>query len=61
MYTVLWSDSNGNDRWCRCDGKEEVKQVIIANNLQDDADVLIFPPDADDLTIEVEDILNTNE
>ncbi len=59
MYTVCWTDATG-DHWERLSTRDEVRAFIQSHNLQDDADVLIFTPDADDMTIEVEDILNSN-
>lgn len=57
MYTVLWSDETG-DHYERCDFREEVAALLDSKNLWDDADVLIFPPEADDLACSPEDLKN---
>lgn len=55
MYTVCWTDDNG-DHWERLSTRDDVVKLIRTHNLQDDADVLIFTPEADDSTIEVDEI-----
>lgn len=50
MYTVCWSDSKG-DHWERCSSRSEVAALLQKYKLEDDDEVLIFPPDADDLVI----------
>lgn len=56
MYTVLWTDSNGQDRWERCEGRGEVVSLLYREHLVDDDDVTIFTPEADDCTILQEDL-----
>ena len=46
MYTVCYTNENGQDVWERCESRNEVA----------DPDVLIFTPEADDETIAAEDI-----
>lgn len=59
MYTVLWTDCNGNDRWERCDDRAEVVSLLNREHLVDDDDITIFTPDADDCTISQEDLFAT--
>lgn len=56
MYTVCWIDVNGRDRWERCESRREVASLLIKLRLDDDPDVLIFGPDADDCILTPEDI-----
>lgn len=56
MYTVCWKDPGGKDRWDRCDSRREVASLLIKEGLEDNEDVLIFTPDADDCTMSVEDV-----
>ena len=60
MYTVCWTfthhDSVVFDKWERCDDRREVAALLIREGLEDDPDVLIFGPDADDALVDVEDI-----
>lgn len=56
MYTVLWTDSNGKDRWERCEDRAEVVSLLNREHLVDDDDVTIFTPEADDCTISQEDL-----
>lgn len=50
MYTVLWVDREGNDRWTRCFNRDEVNFLLDQENIRK-YDTLIFPHDADDLSI----------
>jgi len=43
MYTICWT-KNGQDRWERCSTKHEVYLLLLDNNLIDDEDCLIIPP-----------------
>lgn len=52
MWTVCWTDDNG-DRWERCFSVEEV--IAIVENLDND-NVLIFSPNAEDCTVAVDDL-----
>lgn len=56
MYTLCWTDANGNDKWDRFEDRRSLMAAIIKNHLEDDEDVLIFGPDADDCLMTVEDI-----
>lgn len=56
MYTVCWTDPDGTDRWERCESRREVAALLMRHGLEDDDDVLIFGPDADDALIAIEDI-----
>ena len=58
MYTICWTDERG-DHWSRCDSRREVAGQLIKNGIEDDPDVLIFTPEADDCTISAEDIFAT--
>lgn len=53
MYTVLWTDWKGNDRWERCSTQDEVDALLDRENIRD-ADTLIFLPDADDFSVDGE-------
>lgn len=55
MYTICWS-ANAHDHWERCDDRTAVAALLIREGLRDDADILIFTPEADDCTTTVEDI-----
>lgn len=55
MYTVVWTDEKGNDRYERVSSKDEVRALIKAKNLIDDDDVLIFPPEADEIALTTSD------
>lgn len=56
MYTVLWSE-NGRDYWERCESRREVTDLLIKHGLEDDEDVTIFSPKADDHIVSRKDIL----
>lgn len=53
MYTVCWSTGNV-DRWERCESRREVASLLIREGIQDDGDVLIFTPDAEDYIVTTE-------
>ena len=55
MYTVLWTEFD-QDHWDRCESCRDVAALLIQNGLEDDPDVLIFGPDADDSVVGTEDI-----
>lgn len=46
MYTVLWTDLDGNDHWDRFDTRIEVTQYLKNNDIEDE-DTIIFCPDSD--------------
>lgn len=57
MYTVCYTNKEGHDTYERCEDRQEVAALLIREGLQDTCDeVLIFPPEADDLVIDIEDI-----
>ena len=47
MWTVCWTDSHGDEHFQRCEHQENVMALLIAEQLQEDEDVLIFSPEAD--------------
>jgi hypothetical protein len=47
MWTVVWIDKDDVDHYVRCDFPEGVKQLLDENNLGDDINVLIFPPETE--------------
>lgn len=47
MYTVIWIDNNGNDRWDRFETSEEVNELLDKENIREE-DTWIFSPKADD-------------
>ena len=62
MYTVLWTNfKNGEptDLWERCESREDVASLLIRNQLIDDADVLIFGPEAEDYLLCPEEIIES--
>lgn len=57
MYTVCYTNNKGNDTFERCEDRQEVAALLIREGLQDAcSDVLIFTPEAEDYTLNVEDI-----
>ena len=50
MYTVLWIDAEGNDRWERCESKEEVNELLAQGDIREE-DTWIFHPKADDFAV----------
>lgn len=57
MYTVCYTTKEGHDTFERCEDRQEVAALLIREGLQDACDeVLIFPPEADDLFIDIEDV-----
>lgn len=58
MYTICWTDHNG-DHWACCVSRREVASLLIRYGLENDTGVLIFTPDADDCTITAESIFAT--
>lgn len=60
MYTVCWTE-NGSDYWDRFDSMEEVAQMLIEHHLEDDEDVLIFSPDAEDYLISIQEAFDSAE
>ena len=50
MYTVLWIDAEGNDRWERCEFKEEVNELLAREDIREE-DTWIFLPKADDFAV----------
>ena len=50
MYTVLWIDAEGNDRWERCESKEEVNELLAREDIREE-DTWIFHPKADDFAV----------
>lgn len=57
MYTVCWTDSNGNDHYERCENRAEVAKLLYKHGVENDPEVLIFGPDADDYLVDAEEIL----
>lgn len=55
MYTVCWTE-NGKDCWDRFECRRAVAAFLIEHGLEDDEDVLIFTPEADECTMTTEDI-----
>lgn len=62
MYTVCWTEYDGisayNDKWERCESREEVAALLKKHNLLDDGDVLIFGPEADNCLLTLEEIID---
>ena len=50
MYTVIWIDAHGNDRWDRCESSEEVNNLLDREDARN-GDTWVFLPDADDCAI----------
>lgn len=53
MWTIIWTDVDGREHYERCETKEELFDLVSLNNLMDDEDTLVFPPEADDLAMSV--------
>lgn len=49
MWTIIWTDADGRDHCERFDYKDDLYKCVSDNNLFDDEDTMIFPPEADDL------------
>lgn len=58
MYTMCWVDTNGNDRWDRFSSRKALVDAIIDLQLEEDEDVLIFSPDAEDARLNISALLN---
>ena len=60
MYTVLWTETDENgkmkDRWERCEDRRDVAALLIREHLQDDEDVMIFSPEAEEYLVSNEDV-----
>ena len=60
MYTILWTETDKNgkikDRWERAKDRREVASLLIREGLQDNEDVMIFSPEAEDYLVSNEDI-----
>ena len=50
MYTVLWIDAEGSDRWERCESEEEVNELLNREDIREE-DTWIFLPKADDFAV----------
>ena len=50
MYTVLWIDTDGNDRWERCESEKEVCELLDREDIREE-DTWIFMPKADDFAV----------
>ena len=62
MYTVCWTEiSGGGDsiyRWERFESRSEVAGFLIREGLEDEEDILIFGPEADESLLTTENILS---
>lgn len=61
MWTICWTSEEKGDGWDRFETREDI--INLANTLvrEGDAckeDILIFPPEADELTIPYDEIEN---
>ena len=61
MWTICWTSDKNGDGWDRFETREDV--INLANTLVREGDVseddiLIFPPEADDLAIPYDEIEN---
>ena len=63
MYTVCWTENLCNEdsaaRWARFESRREVAGFLLREGLEDDEDVLIFGPEADDYLLTPENIFAT--
>lgn len=46
MWTIIYTDSYGNEHYDRFT-KDELYNFIVNNQLENDEDLLIFPPDTE--------------
>ena len=53
---MCWTESNGVSKWDRFEDRRSLMAAIVKNGLENDEDVLIFSPDADEHLLTVEDI-----
>jgi hypothetical protein len=61
MWTICWKDDEQRDRWDRFESRKDVIDLINTLIREVDVcedDILIFPPEADDLTIPYDEIEN---
>ena len=56
MWTVCWTDNHGDEHFQRCEHQENVMALLIAEQLQEDEDILIFSPAADDCIKSVKEV-----
>jgi len=59
MWTVCWKDEEQCDRWDRFGTREDVADLVrtLLNKVDVcEDDILVFPPEADDLTIPCDEI-----
>ena len=57
MYTVCYTNREGQDTFERCADRGEVAALLTREGLQDTCDeVLIFTPEAEDNIIDIDDI-----
>ena len=61
MWTICWSSKEHGDGWDRFEAREDVINLANTLHLEGDVcadDILIFPPEADELTIPYDEIEN---
>ena len=61
MWTICWSSKENGDGWDRFESREDIINLANTLVLEGDVcedDILIFPPEADDLTIPYDEIEN---
>ena len=50
MYTVMWVDRRGRDRWERCRNRRAVDELLTREGIRDE-DTVIFTPFAEEYMI----------
>lgn len=59
MYTVFYTNSKGQDTYDRFESLQEVADLLIREDLRDcPDDVIIFPPEAEDDALSIDDVFN---
>lgn len=58
MYTILWTDPSGEDRWDRFSNRAAVLDFLKKNNLLEDEDVTIFTHEADDYAVSPQELVS---
>lgn len=51
MWTVLWTDEYGEDRWKRFETRDLLEEDDDAGPYLDSPDTIVFPPEAEELWI----------
>lgn len=53
MWTIIWTDMDGQDHYARFECKEELYACVSEHDLFDDDDAIVFPPAAEETAMGV--------